>query len=155
MNIRHATEGDFDFLFDLKKYAEYGPITANFGWDEGVQRAMHEQEWEEARPEIIEVDGERVGCYLVQDKRDHWYFARFFIMPQMQGKGLGSKILSMVLAKADKLSMPVALCCLRGNRVGELYRRFGFEVTQETVNFIYMYRGCIEGRESPIIESNS
>ncbi|TOQ64848.1 GNAT family N-acetyltransferase, partial [Vibrio parahaemolyticus] len=34
---RQAEVEDYDFLFHLKKVAEYEPIKAIFGWDENVQ----------------------------------------------------------------------------------------------------------------------
>ncbi|EOG7766890.1 N-acetyltransferase, partial [Vibrio parahaemolyticus] len=52
---RKAENSDYEFLFELKKSAEFEPIKAVFGWDESVQREIHHNEWVEEKPTIIEV----------------------------------------------------------------------------------------------------
>lgn len=65
-SIRPAQSSDYEFLFDLKKAAEFEPIKAVFGWDEQVQRDIHAEEWAEERPEIIEHQGKArlAVCYF-------------------------------------------------------------------------------------------
>ncbi len=137
---RQAELGDYEFLFELKKAAEYEPINAVFGWDEYVQRDIHRQEWEDGKPKIIEINGESIGSYLVQEHSDYLYFGRFFLLPQFQGKGLGSKILKGVVELAHEKSLPIKLCYLQGNRVGELYSRFGFQVVCQDKQFVHMIK---------------
>ncbi len=137
---RQAEVEDYDFLFNLKKVAEYEPIKAIFGWDENVQIEIHRSEWEESKPTIIEVNGFRVGSYLVQYKSDHLYFGRFFLLPEYQGNGIGSQVLSTVIQLAQEKSLPIKLCYLQGNRVGQLYKRFGFEVTAQDSQFVHMLK---------------
>ncbi|WKY60722.1 GNAT family N-acetyltransferase [Vibrio sp. SNU_ST1] len=137
-STRPAQSSDYEFLFELKKAAEFEPIKAVFGWDEQVQRDIHAEEWAEKRPEIIEYQGKAIGSVLLQDKGDHFYLCRFFLLPEYHGKGIGSQILTNYLAYAEKLNKPVELCYLQGNRVGGLYRRFGFEMTSQNDQFVYM-----------------
>ncbi|TPA58850.1 N-acetyltransferase, partial [Vibrio parahaemolyticus] len=64
--VREAIDEDYEFLFELKKAAEYEPVKAVFGWEENVQQEIHRNEWNEAKPTIIEIEGAPVGSYLVQ-----------------------------------------------------------------------------------------
>lgn len=137
---RKAEDSDYEFLFELKKSAEYEPIKAVFGWDESVQREIHRNEWDEEKPVIIEVDGVSVGSYLVQEHSDHLYFGRFFLLPDYQGRGIGSQVLKAAITFADEKSLPIKLCYLQGNRVGQLYKRMGFEVVKQDEQFVYMLR---------------
>ncbi|MCG9577083.1 GNAT family N-acetyltransferase [Vibrio tubiashii] len=139
-STRPAQLSDYEFLFELKKAAEFEPIKAVFGWDESMQRDIHHSEWSQAKPTIIEVDGRSVGSYLVQKHDTHWDFGRFFLLPEAQGKGVGTKILRLILDQADNANMPVQLCYLQGNRVGQLYRRLGFTVISEDAQFVHMRR---------------
>lgn len=141
--IRKADNSDYEFLFGLKKSAEFEPIKAVFGWDENVQRDIHRNEWNEEKPTIIEVDGIAVGSYLVQLHADYLYFGRFFLLPQYQGKGIGSHVLKRVIDIAAQKSLPIQLCYLQGNRVGQLYKRLGFEVTGQDKQFVHMHKLCL------------
>jgi len=137
---RKAENSDYEFLFELKKSAEFEPIKAVFGWDENVQREIHRSEWNEEQPTIIEVDGLAVGSYLVQYHTEYLYFGRFFLLPQYQGKGIGSQVLKDVIEIAAQKSLPIKLCYLQGNRVGQLYKRLGFEVTGQDEQFVHMLK---------------
>ncbi|EJC6798638.1 GNAT family N-acetyltransferase [Vibrio parahaemolyticus] len=138
--VREAIDEDYEFLFELKKAAEYEPVKAVFGWDENVQKEIHRNEWNEAKPTIIEIEGAPVGSYLVQNHPDHLYFGRFFLLPACQGKGIGSQVLKTVIQLANEKSLSIQLCYLQGNRVGQLYKRFGFEVTKQDEQFVHMLK---------------
>jgi len=140
LSNRLARDSDFEFLFELKKAAEFELIKSVFGWDEEFQRNMHENEWNEAQPRIVEISGEAVGSYLLQDIGDHFYFCRFFLLPAFHGKGIGSQILNQCLELADSEQKLVKLCYLKGSRVGSLYQRFGFQITAEDTQFVHMER---------------
>ncbi|HCG7304767.1 TPA: GNAT family N-acetyltransferase [Vibrio parahaemolyticus] len=138
--VREAIDEDYEFLFELKKAAEYEPVKAVFGWDENVQKEIHRNEWNEAKPTIIEIEGAPVGSYLVQTHPEHLYFGRFFLLPHCQGKGIGSQVLKTVIQLANEKSLPIQLCYLQGNRVGQLYKRLGFEVTRQDEQFVHMLK---------------
>ncbi|WP_274008796.1 GNAT family N-acetyltransferase [Vibrio parahaemolyticus] len=138
--VREAIDEDYEFLFELKKAAEYEPVKAVFGWEENVQKEIHRNEWNEAKPTIIEMEGAPVGSYLVQAHSEHLYFGRFFLVPACQGKGIGSQVLKTVIQLANEKSLPIQLCYLQGNRVGQLYERFGFEVTSQDEQFVHMLK---------------
>ncbi|UUM32214.1 GNAT family N-acetyltransferase [Vibrio japonicus] len=138
--VREAIDEDYEFLFELKKVAEYEPVKAVFGWDENVQKEIHRNEWNEAKPTIIEIEGAPVGSYLVQVHPEHLYFGRFFLLPACQGKGIGSQVLKTVIQLANEKSLSIQLCYLQGNRVGQLYKRFGFEVTKQDEQFVHMLK---------------
>ncbi|KHA62044.1 acetyltransferase [Vibrio variabilis] len=137
---RPANAQDYEFLFELKKAAEYDAIKAVFGWDEQIQRALHHQEWHQAKPTIIEREGRPVGSYLLEHHSDHLYFGRFFLLPEWHGKGIGSQVLNQVITQADQLRLPIKLCYLQGNRVGSLYQRLGFKRVSHNEQFVFMLR---------------
>ncbi|USH05211.1 GNAT family N-acetyltransferase [Grimontia kaedaensis] len=137
---RLATIEDYEFLLEVKKQAEGKVVEAVFGWDDDVQRRIHQEEWEDAIPQVIELDGKRIGSFLLQKYDDHYYFRRFFVWPECQGKGIGSSILHACLDKADSEGLPVKLSYLQGNRVSLLYQRFGFKYVNEDEHFVYMER---------------
>ncbi|MGD8171900.1 GNAT family N-acetyltransferase [Vibrio sp. TRT 21S02] len=138
--VRPAKVSDYSFLFELKKAAEFPVIEQVFGWNEQDQRVIHAREWQEDRPTIIEVEGKAVGSYLWKISEEQCYLGRFFILPEYQGRGLGSDVLSQLLTEADRLGVPTTLCYLQGNRVAKLYQQFGFSKNSEDDAFVYMKR---------------
>ncbi len=133
---RAASHDDFEFLFGLKKAAEYDAVSRVFGWDEALQRQLHEQEWNEAKPTVIELDGKRIGSYLFEAQGDGYYFGRFFLLPEYQGMGIGSAVMKACIARSG--SKTIHLCYLIGNQVHSLYERFGFKVVSQDEHFAYM-----------------
>ncbi|MBW3695387.1 N-acetyltransferase [Vibrio sp. T187] len=140
IHTRDAQESDYEFLFHLKKAAEYDAIKAVFGWDEPTQWCIHQQEWQEERPTIIECDDQPIGSFLLQRFDTHLYFGRFFLLPDFHGQGVGSGILQNVIEQSETAQLDIKLCYLVGNRVGSLYQRYGFEVTSQDSQFIHMLR---------------
>ena len=133
---RLASSEDYEFLYALKKAAEYDAVYRVFGWDEKIQRGFHEQEWNEARPVIVMCNDRKVGRYLFVPDKGGFYFGRFFLLPYVQGHGIGSTILKRCLIKAS--GKTVSLRYLKGNRVQGLYERHGFQVTASDKHFVHM-----------------
>ena len=90
-DFRPATLGDFDFLFSLKKNAEYEAIKAVFGWDEEVQQRIHHEEWQEDQPTIVTVGGQPAGSFLLQDKASICIFVVSSFWPDTTVKGWEAK----------------------------------------------------------------
>ncbi len=61
------------------------------------------------------------------------------ILPNYQGKGIGSKLVSQVLDRAKNQNVPVTLLVLKGAAAKRIYDRFGFSVINEYENN-YMMR---------------
>ncbi len=63
-------------------------------------------------------------------KEPHWYLATLGTDPDYQGRGIGSTLLSDMLARVDEEGMPAYLESSKERNV-PLYARFGFEVVEE------------------------
>ncbi len=146
-NLRHlafslAEDADYEWAYHLKVAAEKAYIEAVFGWEEAVQREFHAKEWHQEKPTIISLENAKIGTYLLQRRDYGYYFARFFILPEFQGRGIGSSVLSSVTKKLDHERAVCRLGHLQSNpRVSELYKRFGFVTCKEDSAFVYMRRG--------------
>lgn len=129
-----------DFAFDAKRAAMGPYITQRWGWDDALQRRIHESRFQE-KPffEINRVD-ERLGTLSFQIHAKHVQFGEFYLFPQYQGKGIGSAILSHCLSLADGMRLPVRLEHLLWNPVGSLYRRHGFVETGRSEIHCFMER---------------
>lgn len=54
------------------------------------------------------------------------------LLPEFQGQGIGSKILSEAMEIAKSKNIPARLQVLKENKAAELYRRMGFKQIGET-----------------------
>ena len=147
--LRPATEHDFAFLFRLvrttmREYAE--PI---WGWDDGAQELRFGEGFEPAAWQIICVDGRSVGGLSVEPHEDELFLGSLYLMPPVQGKGIGSAIVRAVQQEASKLGFTVELSVLITNvRARRLYERLGFVCEDETGPRLPMRWDCrvVKGR---------
>ncbi|MFL9995786.1 Acetyltransferase (GNAT) domain-containing protein [Burkholderia sp. GAS332] len=89
---------------------------------------------------FIVVDGVTVGFVLTRPADDHLMLEHFYVMPEHQGKGVGSTVLAVILADADARSIAVRLGALRDSDSNRFYQRHGFVKQAEGEWDIYYAR---------------
>lgn len=132
VTLRPAAPGDLAFVaavYDvtIRPYAEetfgrWDSATAARNFDPGTYR-------------IIQVGGRDAGCLQVVDEGRHLRLSVLYILPAFQNAGVGSVLLTRLIAGASK---PVRLRVLRVNPARRLYERFGFTVTDEEPERFFM-----------------
>jgi ribosomal protein S18 acetylase RimI-like enzyme len=105
-----------------------GPYVARiWGWDDAVQRAFHQRWFDATRLRIVTCDGLDVGVLDVEDRPDEVFLGRIEILPEHQGRGIGTRLLHQLLADAAMRGHPVVLEVLTSNqRARAFYARLGF-----------------------------
>ncbi len=130
--LRPATHADGAFLFDLLKVA-LGPYVAQtWGWDEEWQRTYF---WSRFAPEaarIVVLEGRDVGVLSVDEGEDVVLLSQIYLLPEVQGRGIGTTLIRSVLDRAFARHVPVRLRVLRVNPAQRLYERLGFVAVSET-----------------------
>ena len=81
---------------------------------------------------IIVCDGCDVGMAKVDRAPEIWKLIQIQILPEWQKRGIGTRIISEIVAEAGEASAGVELSVLKSNPAQELYRRMGFCVQGET-----------------------
>lgn len=139
VNLRQATAADCEFAFQAKKAAFRPYVEQVWGWDEAKQRQMHERRSAEQEFQVIQESGLDVGVLATVRERDCLKLNQLFILPEHQGKGIGSRCMSLAIAEARRLGLPVRLRVLKVNpRALSFYERLGFVRTGETDAHILM-----------------
>lgn len=67
-------------------------IEKTWGWDEGWQRGDFDRRFNEYLVSVIEVDGLAAGGLLLDSKVDSIYVHELQVLPDYQGRGLGSAV---------------------------------------------------------------
>lgn len=133
LKTRNAREEDREFIYTLTRTVYKELVEKQFGkWDEEWQRQCFEEKWQCANYQIIEKEGTRIGTMRVTHQDDHAFLNEIQLLPDFQGRGIGSKLIRRELERAHKHNIPLRLRVLKENRARSLYERLGFVVYGET-----------------------
>lgn len=134
IRLRPATRTDDEFLYDLHRRTLGDVIEATWGpWDDAVQRRFHQAWFQPETIEVVLVGGDRAGVVQAAlATADSFYISRIEIAPEVQGRGVGTTLLRLLVDRARQAGASVVeLHVLRLNRARELYERLGFQVIAE------------------------
>ncbi len=131
--FRAAVEADRPFLIALRKAtmtevcARHGQVLSE---DEHRQRVDYRLD----SAAIIEIDGQPVGLVKLTQDGITWTLEQFQILPEHQGRGLGTTVLKAVIADARASDALLRLNVLKQNAAARLYARLGFRTLAESAN---------------------
>jgi GNAT superfamily N-acetyltransferase len=129
---RAATESDKPFLWEANRQAYRDVVVRQWGhWDDESQERDFNEKWESADFELVELAGEPVGAIWTTDEGEFLRLREVFLLPEHQGKGIGTQLVKQELARARRESKPLRLRVLRENRARVLYERLGFTVSSD------------------------
>ena len=135
------SQDDFDFSFEVKRQAIGPYITSKWGWDESWQRDFHRQRFAALPLFRITEDGVPIGTIAFYREESWIRIGEFYLAPEVQKQGRGTRILRHCLTLAAAEARPVRLEYLKWNPVGSLYRREGFnEIGENEYHFFLEWR---------------
>ena len=129
--LRPAFEKDFEFVFQLNKTNMRRYVELLRGWDDAAEREDMRCGFRPGVDHIIMCGGEDIGRLSVDRYPDRIEIRHIEILPQYQGQGIGSRIISDILNEARELGVPVTLTVLNLNPARRLYERLGFRKVDE------------------------
>ena len=136
---RAATDLDIDFARDAHHRAYRDVVTRQFGvWDEADHDEFFDRGWASAAHDILLCDGVPCGYVSVDQLADYNHVRLLVVLPEYQGRGIGSAFLWEVIEEARSRQVPVKLRVLRENRALQFYKRFGFRQYDRTETHILM-----------------
>ena len=128
-----ATENDRSFFIHVHHAAYRDMIEAEFGWDQKLQDHNAGKEFDTGGINIILANDQQVGVVAWDEYPDHVWLKELLILPEYQGKGIGSKVIENTKAMARDLGKELRLRTLKENlRAKSLYERHGFKVQELT-----------------------
>jgi len=144
---RPATSEDTEFARISHHEAYREVVSRQFGaWDETLQDRLFEEKWIPDQFEIVLYDGNPCGFLSIEDRPDHIYVSEIVIVPQFQGRGVGSRLLNEEMQRGRETKSPLRLQVLKANRAIELYRRLGFRECGTTETHLCMVWEACEGQ---------
>ncbi len=139
LRIRKAYMGDSEFIFTVKKAAFREYVEQVWGWDDRYQRELHDRRFAAQDYRIIQFCGTDVGFLATSPTRDTLKVNQLYILPEYQGRGIGSTCMARILDDASLRQKPVVLQVLKVNTRGTaFYQRLGFTIVGETPTHFHM-----------------
>lgn len=124
----------YDFIYNVKKNAYKEYVEKYWGeWNDNNQIIRFKKSMEENKNNIyiILYENEKIGFYqgkLVNE--DTYYIENICIVTEYQRKGIGTKILSDIIEKYKDYNIEIQY--FKNNPVGNLYKKLGFNIYDET-----------------------
>lgn len=132
--LRKYNNEDYDFVYEVKKNAYKKHVEQCWGkWNEKDQKNRFKESMEKAidKTYIIMGDNERIGFYQGQVVNERtYYIENICIIPEYQGKGIGTEILKSILKEYSDKNIEIQY--FKQNPVGRLYEKLGFIPNGET-----------------------
>lgn len=133
--IRPSSEADQAFLF--KVFAGSRKEFAQIGWDSGQLELLLRQQFDFQRrgyattnryavTEIFVVDGTDCGYQTVDRSGEEIVLVDVAILPEHQGRGIGTKAVQQLIALAGETMRAVVLRVALDGSAHRLYERLGF-----------------------------
>jgi GNAT superfamily N-acetyltransferase len=139
LRLRPALAEDVEIAFALLRAAMRRYVESTWGsWDDAEQHRLFAGSFTLATHRIIEESGRAIGCLAVEERPDHVFLARIFLLPEAQGRGIGTRLVCEIRDDAHRRGLPVALTILKVNPARRLYERLGFRVVDETTTHFRM-----------------
>jgi len=140
MNISLRAAGDEDFAFARDVYfaTMRWIIESLFGWDQVREEENFARFFKLDEARIITADGRSVGWIQEQVDDTRINLGSFYVMQEMQRRGIGTQVLRTLLANAADQSKAITLAVIKINPARHFYERHGFRITHEDEHKFYM-----------------
>jgi ribosomal protein S18 acetylase RimI-like enzyme len=141
--ISNVSDSDFCSYLLVKKACYEKYVDEYFGgWVDDVQKEIQIKEFSESNNQStfkkILLNGEIVGFFAFDELNDKIGGISIQMTEKAQNMGIGSFYLSHVISLSEKDKKPIFLKVFKSNPAQNLYKRFGFEICDETFSHYSM-----------------
>jgi GNAT superfamily N-acetyltransferase len=127
-----VSASDFEALASLRVAAMRESLERVGRFDPERSRARLQRSFYPEHSAFVVLNGESIGFYTFRPAENGLHLDHFYLLPEWQGRGLGSRVLRKLLAHADAWQVPVYLGALRESPANRFYQRHGFVVVEES-----------------------
>jgi ribosomal protein S18 acetylase RimI-like enzyme len=131
VKLRAATPADAEFLYDLLRTTMRDYVEQTWSWDEDWQRTYFDMHYDPAQNQVVALNGQDIGVIAAERREGGIHLSSIYILPEYQGRGIGTQLINDLLAEAFRQGLPVSLRVLKINPARRLYERLGFVVVDE------------------------
>lgn len=138
-SLREASADDAQWIAELRAVVLRADLERLGRFDPVRVRQRFLSAFDPAVTQVVVADGHDAGSIAVRLEDDALWIEHFYLSPGLQGRGIGSSVLTAQLASAAG-DRPFKLNVLQGSRARALYERNGFVVESEDPVDVFMVR---------------
>lgn len=139
LSFHKAHTSDSEFVFAVKKAAFGEYVEQVWGWDDSYQKELHNRRFAAQDVCIIQFRGTDVGFLATSHTSNTLKVNQLFILPEYQGRGIGSACMTRIIDNANLEQKSVMLQVLKVNTRGiASYQRLGFTIIGESSTHVQM-----------------
>ncbi|MEU5481563.1 GNAT family N-acetyltransferase [Streptomyces mirabilis] len=138
--LRSAEQADVEVIAELRATVMRPDLERLGRFDERRVRRRLRESFSPGHTSVVIVDGDFAGCVTLRLAEDGLWLEHFYLVPDLQGRGLGSAVLRALLDRTDTDGLPVRLNVLQGSAARRLYERHGFTVEVQDPIDVFMVR---------------
>ncbi|MEV0639598.1 GNAT family N-acetyltransferase [Streptomyces sp. NPDC050619] len=150
-DIRPASAGDVEAVAELRAVVMRADLERLGRYDDQRVRQRLRDGFDPAHTWVIEVSGAFAGCVALRPAEDAHWLEHFYLDPHLQGGGIGSGVLRLLLERCDRDGALVRLNVLQGSAARRLYERHGFTLETEDPVDVFMVRAPGRGSPMPLV----
>lgn len=133
MDLRPAADNEEGELFEIHRVVFESHIERLWGWDERWQRSNFAAELASSTTSVIRVAAIIVGYVQFRDEGNRIYVQNIALLPDFQSRGIGTRLIKELQAKAAARGVPLELGVFRTNAPARrFYEHLGFERMRDT-----------------------
>ena len=128
LTLHQVNQANGEELADIRARAMKESLEAVGRFDPDRVRRRFLDGFEPSHTRVIVASGGWVGFLVVRPVETHLLLDHLYIQPRVQGTGLGSAVLRMVIAEASEAKKTLRLGALKSSRANVFYKKHGFEL---------------------------
>jgi GNAT superfamily N-acetyltransferase len=139
-DLRPASAADVEAVADLRSVVLRADLERLGRYDEQRVRQRLRDGFAPAHTWVIEVAGTFAGSVSLRPAEDAHWLEHFYLVPHLQGSGIGAAVLGGLLEQCDREGTLIRLNVLQGSPARRLYERHGFTLETEDPVDVFMVR---------------
>jgi ribosomal protein S18 acetylase RimI-like enzyme len=143
VTLRPARSADYPFAFHLYVQTIKPLATAWMGWVDDEQEAQFATLWRPNDTRIVVLNDQDIGWVELRETGDEVFLKQLYIAHSHQRRGIGSRVMRLLLGKQRETAKSMALFVLKNNHAYQFYEHHGFKVVHETHSTFVMRRELI------------
>ncbi len=122
-------------------------IESLWGWEDTWQRDYFSRKFDPNKRQIIQIGARDAGVLVVEPGAETLYLSLIEILPEFQGRGVGTAIITDLIAQGREQEAMVTLHVLKSNtQARRLYERLGFVMAEEEEYRLKMIKETNKGK---------